>query len=76
MTTLTELRKIHGDGKCHICGKPRAEQGSDFCSYPHGMLPVAPAIAEHPEGFWTWEIPSAHEEPDPSFPSQSGEAKT
>ncbi len=56
-TTAEKLRVVHGDELCH-CGKPRAAEGSDYCSYPHGMLPVEAVDADHPEGFWTWSAPN------------------
>jgi len=48
-----ELRSIHGDGLCHICGKPKAEAGLDICSYPHAMFPdkeVAPGMMSWTRG--------------------------
>lgn len=58
VTIEEKLLEVHGEGDCHICGKPRAGKGSDICSYPHGMLPPAPIDKNHPEGFWGWERPS------------------
>lgn len=50
------LLKVHGDGNCHICGYPkRYPHKNFFCSYPHGMLPVAPILKDREEGFWSWE---------------------
>lgn len=54
MTERAELIRIHGEGLCHICGKPKIEEGSDICSYPHAMLPLAPSDPNNPDGFWTW----------------------
>lgn len=45
------LKEIHGDGLCHICGRPKAESGSEICSYPHAMYPVTD---DGPGGFWAW----------------------
>ncbi len=53
-----DLIKVHGRGKCHICGMPKAEPGKGICSYPHAMLPVAPAVEGEPGGFWSWERPT------------------
>ena len=50
-------QEIHGDGNCHICGKPKAGEGNSVCSYPHGMVPDKAVDADHPEGFWTWKLP-------------------
>lgn len=53
MTNRGMLLKVHGSGNCHICGEPRAAKGSQWCSYPHAMLPdkeVAP-------GMWSWRGP-------------------
>jgi hypothetical protein len=55
--TKAQLLRIHGDGDCYICGKPRIGPGSDICSYPHGMLPTQPADPKHRDGFWHWEYP-------------------
>ena len=52
---IDALLEVHGDGNCHICGKPRREEGSSICSYPHAMLPIKPVDPAHPEGFWKWE---------------------
>lgn len=57
---MTNLEKIHGKEDCHICGKPKAGQGSIVCSYPHGMVPDQAVDQEHPEGFWTWKSPERH----------------
>ena len=45
-----QLRGIHGDGNCHICGKPKVAEGSINCSYPHAMLPDQ----EISPGMWSW----------------------
>jgi hypothetical protein len=58
------LLKIHGDGICHICGKPKAGKGRSICSYPHGRLPVAPVNPAQPKGFWSWETPEMSEDVD------------
>ncbi len=50
-----QLLEVHGSGKCHICGKPKVEEGLSICSYPHGMLPIKPVDENHPNGFWSWE---------------------
>jgi hypothetical protein len=55
MADRLELIKVHGDGLCPCCGKPKIEEGETICSYPHGMLPVKPVDHEHPDGFWKWE---------------------
>jgi len=52
------LLEVHGDGNCHICGKLKRLEGLSICSYPHGMLPDEPVSLEHPEGFWSWKLPS------------------
>ena len=59
MTNLAEqidearaLRGIHGDGNCHICGKPKVAKGSPVCSYPHAMLPDK----EISPGMWSWRV--------------------
>ncbi len=54
-----QLRKVHGRGKCHICGKPKAGEGSPTCSYPHGRLPGRPIDPAKPEGFWSWDRPES-----------------
>lgn len=59
---VNDLLKIHGHGKCHICRMPKAGRGSDFCSYPHGMVPEKAVDPEHPEGFWTWKQPPPEED--------------
>lgn len=51
------LLAVHGDGDCHICNLSKRGEGSSFCSYPHGMVPVNAVDEEHPEGFWTWLRP-------------------
>ena len=56
---MSDLLDIHGDGDCHICGKPKIGEGSSICSYPHGMVPDKPVDPAHPDGFWTWKRPSA-----------------
>lgn len=48
------LREIHGDGICHICGKPKAAAGSEFCSYPHALVPVEQVAS----GMSAWAEPS------------------
>ena len=51
---MPTLREVRGDELCHICGKPRAERGGEWCSYPHALIPteqVAP-------GMWAWSEPS------------------
>ena len=53
------LTAYHGDGDCHICGKPKVGEGSSICSYPHGRVPDKPVDPAHPDGFWTWKIPHA-----------------
>lgn len=50
-----ELLKVHGEGPCYICGKPKVGKGKLICSYPHGRLPVAPVEPDHPCGLWSWE---------------------
>ena len=55
------VKEIHGDGACHICGKPKAGLGLLICSYPHGMVPERAIDPLHPEGFWTWREPSVGE---------------
>jgi hypothetical protein len=60
--TVPTLQEIHGDGNCHICGKPKAGEGENICSYPHGMMSDKAVDAEHPEGFWTWKMPEATNE--------------
>lgn len=55
-----KLREIHGNGTCHICVKPMAEEGLSICSYPHGMMPVKAVDAKHPDGFWVWEHQPKH----------------
>lgn len=52
------LKSVHGEGDCHICGKPKASAGSNYCSYPHGRVPEKAVDPEHPEGFWTWKEPA------------------
>jgi hypothetical protein len=54
---LEKLRRIHGRGRCHVCGKLKYEKvgKSSICSYPHGMLPVKPVVKEHEDGFWEWK---------------------
>lgn len=58
-------QEIHGDGNCHICGKPMAGKGSDYCSYPHGMVPVEEVGA----GMWAWEPHVEPIGPDPDPPA-------
>lgn len=55
--TSEQLLKVHGPSNCHICGKPRAGKGSEICSYPHGMIPVAAVC----EGMAAWEFPKIDE---------------
>ncbi len=52
-----ELLRVHGDGNCHICGKPKRQPGGFTCSYPHGMVPERAIDPNHPNGFWSWEYP-------------------
>ena len=56
---LQQLIRVHGRGKCHICGKPKAEgvDENSVCSYPHGMLPVKPVDEDHDDGFWEFGVP-------------------
>ena len=52
---MPTLEDIHGKENCHICGKPRAGAGSEYCSYPHGMVPDEPV--DGADGMWTWKLP-------------------
>lgn len=54
MTKRDDLIKIHGDGICHICGKPKIAKGLSICSYPHAMVPIKAVDEKHPDGCWTW----------------------
>lgn len=56
---MPTLQEVHGDGNCHICGKPMAGKGSEYCSYPHGRVPNQPVGG----GMWTWKLPE--DSPDP-----------
>ena len=52
------LFRVHGYGNCHICGKPKIEQGEMWCSYPHGRLPTA-TVNPNKRSFWVWDKPNA-----------------
>lgn len=49
------LLALHGKGNCHICGMPKAGEGSLTCSYPHAMLPDKPIKGA--DGMWSWVTP-------------------
>lgn len=53
---LAACLRIHGPGLCYICKHPKAQTGSDLCSYPHARLPehTDPAL---PAGMATWRLP-------------------
>ncbi len=59
---MDKLTEIHGDGNCHICGRPKREvhAPNSVCSYPHGMVPVKPIKDGKPEGFWAWDYPEEY----------------
>jgi hypothetical protein len=52
-----QLLAVHGDGLCHICGKPRTENGNAYCSYPHRRLPTGPRAP----GMMAWKEVDANE---------------
>jgi hypothetical protein len=54
-TPSEALLQVHGDGVCHICGKPKAGEGLSICSYPHGRLPVQDLGG----GMAAWKRPAA-----------------
>lgn len=67
MTTKEKLLEVHGDKDCHICGLPRKEMGSPFCSYPHGRLPVDRIPGTN---MAIWKLPEQIVEANPQEPGE------